>query len=132
MRYGSIDAWHDANRERQIAIFSVPFGLLHKLDISAADGPGGCATAYFHAVPSQALERDRQEFVGNPPIHENRLDGIAGGGSLSLGVENQRNRHLPIRRALHVDVAHTVGMTDHSNSRVGGDKANQIGTATRD
>ncbi|CAM5474795.1 hypothetical protein SAVIM40S_07522 [Streptomyces avidinii] len=53
----------------------------------------------------ERVERARQEGVGDVPVDEERLGGIADGGSLGLGVDEDVHRHVQVGLGVDVDVA---------------------------
>ena len=126
-----VDTGHDSNRERQIAMLDVPFCFLYQLNGGAAECSSGCTTAHSHRARLQASKERGHKFGRNLPIDKNSFDGVAGGRRLRLAVEDERNRHCSVRGCLHVDVAHTVSVTDHRNSGIGHDKSHQLRTAAR-
>lgn len=58
-------------------------------------------------------------------VHENLLDGVAGGGVVGLGIHNDPAGLIDVGRLVDVDVADAIRMTHHRDLGVCLDVAHQ-------
>ena len=73
----------------------------------------------------------RQERVGDPLVHQQRLASIAHAHALGLGIHHYGARLIKVRGFMHVDVAITRTGLDHRNIGVLHAVANKTGAAAR-
>ena len=59
-------------------------------------------------------------------MHQQGLNGVAGGGVLALAVHRHPNGFVDVGRRIHVEVAHPIGMAQHRNAGVVLDEAHQF------
>ena len=84
-----------------------------------------------HACCRQLRYDAREKRSGNPAVNQQRLHRIAGGGVLSLGIQDDRNRPVLIRLPVHINMADTARMTHHRNLGVIHDIADKLSRSSR-
>ena len=58
-----------------------------------------------HPGIGQGVQSAGQERVGDAPVHEERLGGVADAGALRLGVDEDVDGHVEVGRCVHVHMA---------------------------
>ena len=121
---------HDAHREDQIEIFRKIIVLGR--NFSLRDVPAHrFIAAQFDAVFPHGLRKARQELRRRVTVDEQRLQRVAHSGTLTLGVDDDLQRPVEVRDAVHEEVADPLVVLEHRHGRLARDHADQILAAAR-
>ena len=88
--------------------------------------------AHLDALGLERGNDGRQQLGGGGALDEQRLDRVAGGGVLDLGVDAHAHGQVHVGGLVHVDVADAVGVAHHGNAGVVHDVAHEGVGAARD
>ena len=135
---GLAHAVHHADVEDVIVVFGViilvgggPDGMGGMRQAGFQDFAGGIVGAHFDFFGVEAGADDGEKVGGDGGIHQQGFHGVADGGALAFGVEDDFLGHFQIRVGVHINMANAFVMFDDGHFGAVGHGANEAFAAAR-
>ncbi len=114
---GARNPVHEADRDDGIEIFRAPVLVVCLVQIAHALKDFPCRP-HLAARLHQRLDQRRKQPVGIIAVDQQRLGRPANAGPPHLGIDDDRNGHVEIGGAVHIDVAETFEMRKDRHPRL--------------
>ena len=113
---GGLQILHHPDRQGQIQVFMSP--VFRGGGFGHTQCPGLLVPPQRDASSGEGLNGRWQELAGHMAMHQERLNGVAGGGILGFGIQSHGNGHVDVHPLVHIEVANPIGVAQHGDAGV--------------
>ena len=127
MLQSCLEIIHNANGQSQVQILRAP--ILISRGLSNTERTGACIAEQPDTCRLESGDGLLQKNPSDLGMNQQGLNGVAGSGILHLAVQGNGHSLINVGLDIHIQMAHTIGMTKHGNAGVVLNETHQFITA---